>query len=208
MSEVAVAAPDALGVPRSRVAPRVALVLGLASPFVSAGLLSEFGNTVVVQVAITLLTVAGLHVLVHWAGQISLAQVALMGPAPAPRARRPLGRRQAVNRRHTLLGWLLVVAGFAAIGGGWAGVQSTPVVAVQLAYLASGGLSGVALVILGTGLQRHDDLRAIREVVEELRERFNDLELDVADTKDSLQSLELKRLPTLEPGADRGRTAS
>jgi len=32
-----------------------------------------------VQIAIAVITVAGLHMLVHWAGQISLAQVALMG---------------------------------------------------------------------------------------------------------------------------------
>lgn len=91
-------------------------------------------------------------------------------------------------RNQTLMGWLVVVAGFAVIGAGWAGVQSTPVVAVQLAYLASGGLVGVALVVLGTGLQRHDDLRAIREAVEELRDRFDDLEHDVAETKDAVQS--------------------
>jgi hypothetical protein len=91
-------------------------------------------------------------------------------------------------RRQTLLGWLIVVAGFTVIGVGWGGVQSTPVVAVQLAYLASGGIVGVALVVLGTGLQRHDDLRAIRQVVEELRDRFDDLEHDVADTKDLIQS--------------------
>lgn len=92
-----------------------------------------------------------------------------------------------IIRNQTLMGWLVVVAGFAVIGAGWAGVQSTPVVAVQLAYLASGGLVGVALVVLGTGLQRHDDLRAIREAVEELRDRFDDLEQDVAETKESVQ---------------------
>ncbi|MGH8975696.1 MAG: hypothetical protein ACRD0C_21130 [Acidimicrobiia bacterium] len=113
-----------------------------------------------------------------------------------------------MNRRQTLLGWLLVVAGFAAIGGGWAGVQSTPVMAVQLAYLASGGLTGVALVILGTGLQRQDDLRAIRVAVEELRDRFDDLEHDVADTKDSLQNWELTRLSAPEPHTASGRGAS
>lgn len=91
-----------------------------------------------------------------------------------------------ILRRQTLLGWLIVVAGFAVIGAGWGGVQSTPVVAVQLAYLASGGLVGVALVVLGTGLQHNDDLRAIREVVEELRDRFDDLEHDVSDAKEIL----------------------
>lgn len=58
---------------------RLGLLIGLAIPFLCAWRLSEFGNTVVVQMAIGILTAAGLHVLVHWAGQISLAQVALMG---------------------------------------------------------------------------------------------------------------------------------
>ena len=58
---------------------RIALLIGLAVPFLCAWRLSEFGNTVVVQMCIGMLTAAGLHVLVHWAGQISLAQVSLMG---------------------------------------------------------------------------------------------------------------------------------
>jgi ABC-type branched-subunit amino acid transport system permease subunit len=58
---------------------RVSMAIALAIPFLCAWRLSEFGNTVVVQMAIGILTAAGLHVLVHWAGQISLAQVALMG---------------------------------------------------------------------------------------------------------------------------------
>jgi branched-chain amino acid transport system permease protein len=58
---------------------RVGLAVGLGVPFLCAWRLSEFGNTVVVQMCIGMLIAAGLHVLVHWAGQISLAQVALMG---------------------------------------------------------------------------------------------------------------------------------
>lgn len=58
---------------------RVAWAVVAAVPFLCAWRLSEFANTVVVQMAIGILTAAGLHVLVHWAGQISLAQVALMG---------------------------------------------------------------------------------------------------------------------------------
>jgi hypothetical protein len=110
-----------------------------------------------------------------------------------------------VNRRYTLFGWLAVVAGFAAIAGGWAGVQSTTVVAVQLAYLTSGGVAGVALVVLGAGLFRHDDLKVIREVVEELRSRFDDLELDVADTRAALEDLAPRR-SLLEPEAGGSRT--
>ncbi|HEV3364147.1 MAG TPA: branched-chain amino acid ABC transporter permease [Acidimicrobiia bacterium] len=59
--------------------PPIGMTLALAVPFLCAWRLSEFGNTVVVQMAIGILIAAGLHVLVHWAGQISLAQVALMG---------------------------------------------------------------------------------------------------------------------------------
>jgi branched-chain amino acid transport system permease protein len=58
---------------------QLGLVTGLAVPFLCAWRLSEFANTVVVQCAIAMLIAVGLHVLVHWAGQISLAQVALMG---------------------------------------------------------------------------------------------------------------------------------
>jgi hypothetical protein len=85
------------------------------------------------------------------------------------------------KRPYTMIGWLLIAAGWASLLGGWVGVQSTPVVAVQLAYFASGGLAGVALVTMGAGLQRGDDTRAIREILEELRERFDDLENAVAD---------------------------
>ena len=95
-----------------------------------------------------------------------------------------------MNRVLTVLGWVLVVIGFGAVAAGWAGVQSTPVVPVQLAYLASGGLGGVALVIFGASLQNHDDVRAIRESVEELRDRFDDLEHDVADAKEILEVIE------------------
>jgi branched-chain amino acid transport system permease protein len=63
----------------SRTLRRLGLAVALAVPFLCSWALSEFANTVMVQVAIAVLTVAGLHMLVHWAGQISLAQVALMG---------------------------------------------------------------------------------------------------------------------------------
>jgi branched-chain amino acid transport system permease protein len=58
---------------------RVLLVLGLVAPLVCARAFSEFADTVLVQVMIAAIAVAGLHLLVHWTGQISLAQVAFMG---------------------------------------------------------------------------------------------------------------------------------
>lgn len=78
---------EALALPSVRVGrrgfrltlPRIALVVGLALPFVFARAFGEYGNTLVVNAAIAMLAVAGLHMLVHWAGQISIAQVAFMG---------------------------------------------------------------------------------------------------------------------------------
>ena len=102
-----------------------------------------------------------------------------------------------MNRRQTLLGWAAIIAGFVAIGAAWGQVQGTHVVAVQLSYMTSGGLLGLGLIILGSGLTRADDLRAIRQGVEELQDRINDLEHDLSDTKDWLQTLEVKRIQGL-----------
>jgi len=109
-----------------------------------------------------------------------------------------------VNHRQTLLGWILILAGFAVIGAGWAGVQSTPVVAVQLAYLASGGVAGIALVVVGVSRSVCDDLRAVRAGVGELLDRVDDLEHDLADTRDWLQALEVKRIQDLTVGNGAG----
>jgi hypothetical protein len=102
-----------------------------------------------------------------------------------------------VNRRLTLLGWAAITAGFVCIAAAWGQVQGTHVVAVQLSYMTSGGLTGLGLIFLGTGLIRSDDLKAIRSGVEELRDRIDDLEHDVFDTKDWLQTLEVKRIQSL-----------
>jgi len=102
-----------------------------------------------------------------------------------------------MNRRDALLGWTFIIAGFTAMGAGWAGVQSTQVVAVQIAYLASGGVVGVALVIVGTGRQVLSDLRAVRAGMDELLDRADDLEHDIADTKEWVRTLEMKRIQEL-----------
>ena len=102
-----------------------------------------------------------------------------------------------MNRRQTLLGWAAIAAGFVLIGAAWGQVQGTHVVAVQLSYMTSGGLLGLALIFLGSGLTRADDLRAIRQGVDELQDRINDLEHDLSDTKDWLQTLEVKRIQGL-----------
>lgn len=60
--------------------------------------------------------------------------------------------RQFLGRYRLRLGALCTVAGLLAIVGGYVGVSGTSVTTDQLSYLMSGGLGGIALVIIGTGL--------------------------------------------------------
>jgi hypothetical protein len=57
--------------------------------------------------------------------------------------------QQPVRR---LVGWACVVAGVVVLLLGYAGVTGTSLVAKQLPYLISGGLFGVALVVVGSAL--------------------------------------------------------
>lgn len=57
------------------------------------------------------------------------------------------------------LGYILVVAGFIVIAVGWWGVAHNAIVAKQLPYLASGGVIGIALVVLGGRFLVMGDLR-------------------------------------------------
>ena len=59
---------------RSRRRQRIGLALALAVPFLCSVQLSEFANTVMVQIAIAILTVAGLHVLAHLTKDPALAE--------------------------------------------------------------------------------------------------------------------------------------
>jgi len=102
-----------------------------------------------------------------------------------------------MTRRDALLGWTLIIAGFTAMGAGWAGVQSAQVVAVQIAYLASGGVVGMALVVVGTGRQVIGALRTVQGGMEELLDRADDFEHDLADTKEWVRALEVRRLQEL-----------
>jgi hypothetical protein len=51
-----------------------------------------------------------------------------------------------------ILGLFFCVAGFVSIGFAWNGAAKTAFVDVQFPYLVSGGLGGLALVLLGVGL--------------------------------------------------------
>jgi hypothetical protein len=55
--------------------------------------------------------------------------------------------------------WLLTLLGALALFLGWYGVSGTPVPAKQLPYLVSGGLTGVALVVLAAAFFATEDVR-------------------------------------------------
>jgi hypothetical protein len=57
------------------------------------------------------------------------------------------------------VGWILVVLGAVAIFLGWWGVSGQSLTAKQLPYLVSGGLTGIALVVIGAVFLATDHLR-------------------------------------------------
>lgn len=82
------------------------------------------------------------------------AGLAQSNVCPMKRARRMRLRRLLSDpfSRSIILSVTIVVAGFVAIGIGWRGAARSVVVAEQLAFLVSGGVGGLALVMAGAGL--------------------------------------------------------
>ncbi|HZQ87619.1 MAG TPA: hypothetical protein VFA83_22425 [Acidimicrobiales bacterium] len=78
---------------------------------------------------------------------LSVAKIAAAAPAPAE-SRLERGLRWFA-RVELPLGLALVAAGFAAIGLGWLDASGTADVRVQMQDLISGGVGGLALVIVG-----------------------------------------------------------
>jgi membrane protein implicated in regulation of membrane protease activity len=75
-----------------------------------------------------------------------------------------LPERLALRRRlwsvvRPVLAWSLALLGALALFLGWYGVSGTAVPAKQLPYLVSGGLTGVALVVLAAAVFAADDVR-------------------------------------------------
>lgn len=73
------------------------------------------------------------------------------------------------------LGWLLIAAGAAALVVGWLGVSREVLVARQLPYVLSGGLGGVALVIVGAVLVAGHDQRRLADRLDAMDDRIADL---------------------------------
>ena len=74
-----------------------------------------------------------------------------------------------------VLGWVLVLFGAAALFAGWYGVSGEALTAKQLPYLVSGGLSGVALVVLAAAFLATEDFRRQIDRVNALETKIDDL---------------------------------
>jgi Kef-type K+ transport system membrane component KefB len=108
-------------------------------------------------------------------------------------------RIKQIDRRQ-LLGWVLIVA--AAVVGviGWIGVSGRDVEALQLPFLASGGVGALFLTAVGAALLISSDVRADRE-------RAGRLEAQVLELQDLVRELS-ERLERSGPRSGRRTRAS
>jgi hypothetical protein len=90
-------------------------------------------------------------------------------PKPPPKQRGP-ARQTRLTR---LVGLALCLAGFAAMGVGWAGAAGKDCVDCQIPYLISGGAVGLGLVGFGVGMmvmaQLRTEGRRLADRIEEWR---------------------------------------
>ena len=73
-----------------------------------------------------------------------------------------------------VLGWVLAGLGALALFLGWYGVSGESLTSKQLPYLVSGGLTGIALVVIASVFLATDDVRRQLSQVDELRRKVDD----------------------------------
>lgn len=105
-------------------------------------------------------------------------------------------RLKNVDRR-VALAWLLIVLGAVAGLLGWIGVSGEEIEALQLPYLASGGLAALVLTAIGAALLISSDVRADRE-------RAGRLEAEVLELQDLVRQLS-ERIDGPKPPRSRRR---
>ena len=74
-----------------------------------------------------------------------------------------------------VFGWVLAALGALALFLGWYGVSGESLTSKQLPYLVSGGLTGIALVIVASVFLATEDVRRQRSQVDDLRRKVDDL---------------------------------
>lgn len=85
------------------------------------------------------------------------------------------------TRWRVIGGWVLVGLGALFLILGWIGVSGEPELARQFSYLASGGLGGLAAVIVGVGLLISEDLRSERRRLGRIEATLLDVRGSVVD---------------------------
>jgi hypothetical protein len=73
------------------------------------------------------------------------------------------------------VGWILLVLGAVAIFLGWLGISGQSLTAKQLPYLVSGGLAGVALIVVGSVFLAADSFRRNVSRLDGLERKVDDL---------------------------------
>jgi hypothetical protein len=74
-----------------------------------------------------------------------------------------------------VLGWVLAALGALALFLGWYGVSGESLTSKQLPYLVSGGLTGIALIVVASVFLATDDVRRQLSKVDELHRKVDDL---------------------------------
>ena len=74
-----------------------------------------------------------------------------------------------------VVGWVLAALGALALFLGWYGVSGESLTAKQLPYLVSGGLTGIALVVVASAFLATEDVRRQLSQVDDLRRKVDDL---------------------------------
>ena len=92
----------------------------------------------------------------------------------APPARREFWRWVGESVR-PYLGWILLALGAIAIFLGWFGVSGQSLTAKQLPYLVSGGLAGLALIVVGAVFLATDNLHRHIARLEGVERKVDDL---------------------------------
>lgn len=74
-----------------------------------------------------------------------------------------------------VFGWVLAGLGLLALFLGWYGVSGQALTAKQLPYLVSGGLTGIALIVLAAAFLATEDVRRQLAHVKEMERKLDEL---------------------------------
>lgn len=83
--------------------------------------------------------------------------------------------RRLISLARPALAWLLALGGAVALFLGWWGVSGTPLPGKQIPYLVSGGLVGVALLVLAAAAFATQDVRSQLAALQAVEQRVEEL---------------------------------